>query len=444
MKSMPKKVTEPKHATEEKVVWSFFSGPMGLDLGLEAAGLGPTMALEIDEWACRTIRANRPKVVVIEDDVRFWTGARLRDHAGSEETDVYLLAGGPPCQSFSPGGNRASVSDPRGNLIYEYLRLIREIQPKYFVFENVANLLTAALSHRPIEERPGKHWNLALYEKHPSMATDDAPAMRPEEMSGSAIRAILEDVARLGYEYVFGVVDAADYGAPQHRLRFAMIGARDGNVPRLPAPTYGPDGSGLLPFRTLRDAIGDLVDDPGPRSEYSDRFFEYFSLVPPGGTWRDLPPAVAREAMGGSYDAGGGKTGFFRRLAWDRPSPTVTGKPNRKGAAMCHPSDTRPLSVKEMMRIQGFPDDWQIAGSMGIQYRQIGDAVPTYLGRALGEALAEDAPRHERQPDPDEMLRSAVARLRGAARNKVGRKPRPNVAALPERGLFDDASMDAA
>src|SRR5438105_4922732 len=132
-------------------VWSFFSGAMGLDLGLHQAGLKTTLAVEIDRWCCETIQGNLPGLDLIEGDVQKLTGADLRAHRHFNG-EVFLMVGGPPCQSFSPGGKRAGLSDPRGNLIYEYFRLIAEIQPKYFIFENVANITTAALRHRKIED----------------------------------------------------------------------------------------------------------------------------------------------------------------------------------------------------------------------------------------------------------------------------------------------------
>jgi DNA (cytosine-5)-methyltransferase 1 len=142
--------------SEAREIWSFFSGAMGLDLGLESAGLAPTLAVEIDPTFCRTIRANRPQLDLIEGDVAKLTGAALRERRGFDG-EVFLMAGGQPCQPFSSGGKRAALSDPRGNLIYEYFRLIADVRPRYFVLENVANLTTAALRHRPIAERPGKH-----------------------------------------------------------------------------------------------------------------------------------------------------------------------------------------------------------------------------------------------------------------------------------------------
>ena len=266
-------------------VWSFFSGAMGFDLGLEQGGLVPTLANEIDPRCCETIRLNRPGLQLIQDSIEDLDAERLRKVRGFHG-DVDLMVGGPPCQSFSSGGKRLSLTDPRGNLMYEYLRLIGEVRPRYFVLENVANITTAALRHRPIAQRPGQHWSLKHYDNPMHNGRGDAPRLQPDEKSGSAIRRLLDDVQQLEYKIVFGVLDAADYGAPQHRLRFIMMGARQGAPPPLPSPTYGMDGSGLLPFRTVRDAIARYQRDPGPGSRYTDAVASYFALVPPGGNWK--------------------------------------------------------------------------------------------------------------------------------------------------------------
>jgi DNA (cytosine-5)-methyltransferase 1 len=158
---------------------------------------------------------------------------------------------------------------------------------------------------------------------------------------------------------------------------------RTSNPPAFPAATHGVS-KGLKPLKTVRDAIADLVHSPGPHSEYTEQIAAYFKHVPEGGNWRHLPEHLKRQAMGASYDAGGGKTGFYRRLAWDAPSPTITGTANRKATAICHPAYTRPLSVKECARLQGFPDHWQFSGSMAPQYLQIGNAVPVHLGNRCG------------------------------------------------------------
>lgn len=409
----------PRRKSRE--IWSFFSGAMGLDLGLEAAGLIPTLSNEVDKNCCETIRVNRPGLQLIEESISDLTGDKLRKIRDFDD-EVYMMVGGPPCQSFSSGGKRTSLADVRGNLIYEYLRLISEVKPRYFVLENVANLTTAALRHRPIAKRPGRHWSLKRYDTEWNGGDGDAPPLDPDERSGSAVRQLLKDVRSLGYHVVFGVLDAADYGAPQHRLRFVMLGSRDWPPPSLPAPTHGSEGSGLEPFRTVRQAIYHLQDDPGPGSRYTPPVRRFFAMVPPGGNWRDLPAKLQPEALGGSWAAGGGKTGFYRRLPWDAPSPTITGRANRKGSALCHPTAVRPVSVRECAALQGFPNNWQFAGSMNAQYMQIGNAVPI----PLGEAVARSFLRHEANArkmkgwtaDFDAMLDTAVTRLRASARNK--------------------------
>jgi DNA (cytosine-5)-methyltransferase 1 len=397
---------------------------MGLDLGLEQAGLHPTLAVELDKNCCNTIRHNRPSLALYEGSISDCTSADLRQRRNGYAGEVFLVVGGPPCQSFSPGGKRAGLTDPRGNLIYEYMRLIHEVQPRYFVFENVANIVTAALRHRPIAERPGKNWNLSNYKVTNGDVGDGASPLDDDEMAGSAIRQILRDYSSIGYHLQFGVVDAADYGAAQHRLRFIMIGARDGViVPALPSPTHGP--SRVNPFRTVRDVISDLEFEPGPHSIYTEDVAKYFRQVPEGKNWRSLPPAVQRAAMGPSFEAGGGKTGFFRRLAWDKPAPTITGAANRKASALCHPHQTRPLSTRECARIQGFPDDWAITGSMAAQYRQIGNAVPVALGAAVGRAVLDAmfSPNIRTEHTcADQQLAKAQGRLKASARNKVSSK----------------------
>lgn len=421
MQSSAKK-QQAKEAQRE--VWSLFSGAMGLDLGLESVGLPATLAVEIDRDCCNTIRTNRPELSVIEGSVSELSGDSLREVRGGFAGEVFMMVGGPPCQSFSPGGNRAGLSDSRGNLIYEYMRLISEVRPRYFVFENVANIVTAALRHRPIAERPGKNWNLSAYKVSNGAGDDGTAPLAVDEMAGSAIQQILRDYLAIGYHIHFGVLDAADYGASQHRLRFVMLGAREGLAPpAIPAATHGPGRA--RPFRTVRDAIADLECSPGPHSVYTPDVAKYFREVPEGKNWRSLPPDMQRAAMGPSFEAGGGKTGFFRRLAWERPSPTITGAANRKASALCHPSQTRPVSVHECARIQGFPDDWHVTGSMAAQYRQIGNAVPVALGAAVGAAVLAcegAAARTQAKPCADSQLAAAQSRLKASARNKVARK----------------------
>lgn len=405
-------------------VWSFFSGAMGLDIGLSLSGLKSTLAVELDKNCCDTIKSNVKDVLLIEKSVSELRGDILRDKRGGFSDEVFLMVGGPPCQSFSTGGKRAGISDPRGNLTYEYIRLISEIRPRYFIFENVANIVTAALKHRPISQRPGNNWNLSYYNEKKNINDNGVSYLEEEEMSGSAISLILKDYNDIGYNINFGILDAADYGAAQHRLRFVMMGARDEfAAPSLPDAMYGPDR--VHPFRTVRDVISDLETNPGPHSVYTPEVERYFLSVPEGKNWRSMPLSMQREAMGLSFDAGGGKTGFFRRLSWDAPAPTITGAANRKASALCHPSQTRPLSVKECARIQGFPDDWKITGSMAAQYRQIGNAVPVALGAAIGSAVIAASDRTQKNDDKSclhSQLIAAQSRLKSSARNKIAKR----------------------
>ena len=371
-------------------VVSLFSGALGLDLGLEQAGLKTRVAVEKDSDSCDTIRKNKPDTAVIEADAREVTPAEILDAGGLENGDVFLVSGGPPCVTFSSGGNRQSIRDAEGSLFEDYLRVVSQIRPEYFVFENVANIVTAAIEHRPIEDRPGKDWNLSTYSDDADPQTDgDVAPLMPEEQSGSAIDVILDAFENLGYTMTFFVLNAADYGVPQHRKRLFIIGSRGGTTLRLPEATHGPPTvEDVKPRKTLRDAIDD-ISGPLDHPEYSDAYQRFFAHVPQGGNWKDLSEDMQKEAMGGSYNSGGGRTGYFRRLSWDEPSPTVTKKPNRKSSAFCHPDETRPLAVREWARIQTFPDDWDFAGGTYSKYRQIGNAVPIQLANSIGEMIID-------------------------------------------------------
>ncbi len=397
---------------------------MGLDLGLEAAGIETVACCEIDKWCCETIRRNRPNVKVFEGSVSQLDPIAVAESTGLDSSA--LLVGGPPCQSFSSAGKRSGLNDPRGNLIFESFRFVHELQPRAFIFENVGNLLTAALKHRPIHLRPGKHWNLARYSRENLASEGDNPGLQDDELSGSAFRYLLNELHALHYSLTFGILNSADFGAPQKRIRFCMLGFRDVGALGLPSPTHGLPP--LIPYVTLWDAISDLANSPGSHSIYTDRVARIFRKVPPGGNWKSLPIENQREALGASFEAGGGKTGFMRRLAWDAPAPTLTTKSNRKGTALCHPECDRPLSVAEYKRIQGFPDQWELAGAMNQQYQQIGNAVPTQLGKALGmkvlDTLAEGRIKHElTKAELSLLTESAVRKLRSYARNSQKKNP---------------------
>lgn len=352
---------------------SLFSGAMGLDLGLEQAGFRTVVAVEVDPKSQETIRLNAARLgrkIALFGDVTKVTADDIFSSTGLHRGQIALVSGGPPCQPFSTAGRRGTLQDPRGSLFRDFLRLVKDLQPRFFVMENVRGLLSAPIRHRPHLERGQR-------------------PLEADELPGSAFQVILDEFAQIGYSFVYGLLNAADYGVPQIRERVVIIGSRDHEPIALPEPSHSEQGFRLPKWRTLRDALQNL-DDPFPQYQpYPESRLRFLRMIPEGGNWRSLPIELRQEAMGGAYLSGGGKVGFYRRLAWDRPSPTVTTSPAQKATDMCHPSELRPISVREAARIQGFPDDWLFAGGLTDQYRQIGNAVPVGLGFAIGKALQQ-------------------------------------------------------
>jgi DNA (cytosine-5)-methyltransferase 1 len=352
---------------------SFFAGGRGLDLGLEQAGLECIAANEFDSLACDTIRANAPDLKLYAEDVRQVTSDRLSRELGLGVGELFAIVGGPPCQAFSTAGRRLGLDDERGNVFLHFLDLIRGLRPKYAVFENVRGLLSAPISHRPHVER-GPNF----------------PVLEDDEQPGGALRLILATLRHSGYEITFNLYNTANFGVPQSRERLIFIASREGaRVPHL-QPTHDRLASnGLLPWVTLRDAIEPLKGIEHHFASFPPKRLEYYKLLVAGQNWRNLPEAIQPLAMGDSFYSGGGKTGFYRRLAWDKPSPTLVTRPNMKATDLCHPKELRPLSVEEYAAIQTFPSDYQFAGRLDNQYRQIGNAVPCRFARKIGEHLLQ-------------------------------------------------------
>lgn len=361
---------------------SFFSGAMGLDQGLEKAGIHLLAACELDKACRRTITANRPEIGLLGDiwnysaeDIRAAAGLKLTD-------DIDIIVGGPPCQAFSTAGARRGFADARGNAFLRYIDIILELRPKYCVIENVRGLLSAPMVHTPHADR-GEDWE-----------------PNPEEKPGGALFHVLQLLRAGGYGVSFNLYNAANFGVPQSRERVIMICSRDGvKVPHL-MPTHSQDGSfGLPKWKTLREAFAGLDPKAGDHEEFPEERLRFYRMLSSGQYWKHLPKEFHREALGGSLDSGGGKTGFYRRLDWDKPSCTLVTSPTMPATDICHPEENRPISVQEYKRIQQFPDDWIVCGSLTDQYKQIGNAVPVGLGEAVGRAiLAHMAGKHEQPP----------------------------------------------
>ncbi|MGP1394590.1 MAG: DNA cytosine methyltransferase [Inquilinaceae bacterium] len=364
----------------KRPVVSLFSGAMGLDLGLEAAGLEVAVALECSRFPVATIKRNRPELPLIDRPIEDVGSDEILERAGLTAGEPFAVVGGPSCQVFSTAGARKSLGDPRSTMFRHFVRVIRDIQPAFFVMENVRGLLSAAVRHRPLKERgPG----------HPPLADD--------EQLGSAFKVVAQTLRELGYYCVFDVLNAADFGVPQTRQRLVIIGSRDGKRLQMPRPTHHQDGGdGLSPWQTLGDALADLEEDQPEFYRFCPAKERYLRLVPEGGNWRDLPEQAKAAALGTAHDSWGGRSGFFRRLSRNRPSPALTTRPDSKATSLCHPTELRPLTVGEYARIQQFPDEWTFEGPVRKKYEQVGNAVPIGLGAALGSALISAARTHSR------------------------------------------------
>ena len=353
---------------------SFFSGCLGLDLGLEGAGIHQLIACDFDKNCRNSIALNRPKVPVI-DDLNKFEADDIRKIAGLTAGErPTLMVGGPPCQAFSTAGKRQAFTDPRGNVFLKYIKLIEELQPEYAVIENVRGLLSAALKHRPHEERGN------LF-----------PPFTDDELPGGALFYVLNWLNKIGYATSFNLYNAANFGVPQVRERVILVASRNGlRVPFI-RPTHSNDASfGLPAWVTFRQSVSGLVEKNMVSLKFDEDRLRFYRMLKDGQYWKHLPSIeLQREALGKSFLSGGGKTGFLRRIAWDKPSPTLVTSPTMPATDLAHPVEDRPLSIQEYKRVQQFPDDWKLSGNLIAQYKQVGNAVPVGLGRELGKNLID-------------------------------------------------------
>jgi DNA (cytosine-5)-methyltransferase 1 len=359
-----------KEQKGKPIALSFFSGAMGMDIGLEKAGFEVLLACEIDKACRKTITKNKPDIALI-GDIRDYTAKEIKEKAGlkaNEEID--LIVGGPPCQAFSTAGKRKGFEDERGNVFLTFLERIIELKPKYAVIENVRGILSAALKHRPHNLR-----------------TSDAP-LTAEELPGGAMRHILKVLRTAGYGVTFNLYNAANFGTPQKRERVVIICSRDGTKAPYLVPTHSEKGDYKLPkWKSFKEAISEKLIEQHHHINFPEKRLKYYRLLGPGQYWKHLPENLQKEALGASYNSGGGKTGFLRRLAWSKPSPTLVTNPAMPATDLAHPEENRPLSIEEYKIIQQFPDSWNIEGSLLEKYKQIGNAVPVGLGCAIGTLI---------------------------------------------------------
>jgi DNA (cytosine-5)-methyltransferase 1 len=384
--------------THQKRALSLFSGAGGLDLGLKAAGWRVLAQVEMNHDAAETLRQHasdsESQTMVVEEAIETVDPHALRRKLGVTTGELELLAGGPPCQPFTTSGLRQALQDRRASSLFpRYLMFVDAFRPRSLLIENVDGMLSAALRHRPLTTR-GRAYG----------------PLDEDEMKGSFLRWLLGELARRGYSLSWSVAEAADYGVPQLRQRAIVIGVLGQQPCFLPLPTHGLPG--LPKHQTVRQALGN-VKSLGAVQPLSERKRAVYAQVPAGGNWRNLPEEVRQATMGAAYVAEGGKSGWWRRLGWDAPAPTILGMPDHSSTALVHPDELRCLSVNECAALQSFPPDTVFAGSGRSQYQQVGNAVPPLLGRMLGKRLALflDEPKGANPAAPEWRRASANRRI---------------------------------
>ncbi|MEF2231866.1 MAG: DNA cytosine methyltransferase [Pseudodesulfovibrio sp.] len=325
-------ITQPMDINHRLNAVSFFCGGGGLDLGLELSGFHFSFANDLENSLCETIRKNFPRCHAEAEDITKLSGDYIREFSGE---NIHLVAGGPPCQAFSILGNRESFCDPRGQLVYDYVRVIKELRPRAFMFENVPGLLTI---------NDGKDWEkLKKYFKEET-----------------------------GYKIYSEVLNSANYGVPQIRKRIIVVGFEDHNAEfSFPRPTHkDPSDKSLIKYDMpewlpAKQALEDVDGLPNQRIRiHSDRVRTRYEQISPG----------ERDAID-----------HTDRIHPDKPSGTVlVGSRAGGGRPFIHPFAPRHITVREAARLQSFPDWYEFMSTVTWQYRAVGNAVPPLLAKAIG------------------------------------------------------------
>ncbi len=357
-----------------------FAGVGGLSYGFARDNNFKIIAAnEILPTMAKAYELNHPSVKVYCKDIKDFGIHDLQNDFNLKPGEIDLVVGGPPCQAYSTVGKRL-IDDPRGKLFQEYFRVLKELQPKVFLFENVKGLLSM--------------------------------------QGGGLLIEIISLFESLGYRVAHRVLNAADFGVPQIRERVIIIGTKIDHPFKYPEPThFNSEGStslfrnDLKPYLTLSDAISDLpfiksgeeafhyscppvndfqilmrsnappllMDHNAPKN--NSKLVKMMELLLDGGSPNDLPEELRPNS---------GFANTYCRLWWDRPSTTITRNLSTPSSSRCiHPRAPRPLTTREGARIQGFPDDYIFYGSRSDRNLQIGNAVPTFLSIALKNSIKE-------------------------------------------------------
>jgi DNA (cytosine-5)-methyltransferase 1 len=356
-------------------VIDLFCGAGGLSEGFRQAGFHVLAGQDFDDQAGATFAKTHPEATFIGGPIQDVTPQQLLKAAGKKRGEIDVIVGGPPCQGYSVYNHQRGDSDPRAGLFREYLRIVKGIQPRWLVMENVTGITSIA--------------------------------------GGKIVEEIFSGMESLGYRVEMKVLKAEEFGVPQERRRVFFIATRTDAPILFPEPTHGP---GLLPFVTVWDAISDLPklangDKPEPRGYAKQPQNGYQALlrgdctvvqnhtaprlsqinedrmrhIPPGGSWRDIPrellPAGMLKAKRSDH------TKRYGRPRKTDLACTILTKCDVHWGAFIHPVQDRALTVREAARLQSFPDFFTFQGSRTEQYVQVGNAVPPLLGKRVAESL---------------------------------------------------------
>lgn len=345
-------------------VIDLFAGVGGFSLGFEMSGFNVVVANEYDESIAKAYSENHKNTQMIVGDI---TSLNLKDTFGKYAGEVDVVIGGPPCQGFSQKGQRKTIYDERNFLFKYYVAVVELVKPRYFVMENVPNLLTAE--------------------------------------KGFFLKEIEELFNSLGYSIKYDVLNSSDYGVPQNRRRAFIIGKLNGEAPNLPNPREGKvtiwDAISDLAFLESGEGVEEQEYRNPPQSEYqrlmrknskklynhvvtkhSKVALERLALIPPNAGKEVLPKEHLTKSI---------YSGTWTRMCKDEVSVTITTRFDTPSSGkFTHPFLDRAITVREGARIQSFPDDFHFIGTKGSQMKQVGNAVPPLLALAIAEVIMYD------------------------------------------------------
>jgi len=330
-----------------------FCGPGGIGIGLKNAGFKPLLSFDFNAMAVATHKHNLPGECLVAD-ARELNGPQLSRRIGRRKRELDLFAGGPPCQGFSKQKRGAHLGDERNDLISEYLRLVQELKPRFFLLENVAIF----------GQKRGRKY--------------------------------LQDMATSLHDYrVYpAFYNSADYGLAQTRERFVVVGKREDqrcnfHVPPPTATDWLTVGEVLSRFPEPPEDYSVHPDFPNhQRARVTEINIKRFSFVPQGGGWQDIPNKYRLECHKNADPSSGGWPDVYGRLEWGGQCPTITGGfDSYTRGRYGHPLQDRPITPREAAALQGFPDDFIFYGTRADTRSQIGNAVPPPLAEAIGTAI---------------------------------------------------------